>query len=200
MKIKNKSLLDTAIISGLANMIVPQGTTIEVPSYFDECEVRRQVHLFPNLTLIEGSIVTREDLNYGNVFGHTGVMTKDVYDIDYNNIVDNAEHAMMVKSSLEIDFDFSDFTLSEKLIGTILAGYTVENTKIIVDTAFDDGQVTVGDGADTVRLAEASDNDLRFINTYVVEKSYTYQIGTQVKLYISGNPTVGSGKIVVAVS
>lgn len=204
MKIKNKSLTDIAYVYKLGNLKIFPNTIVDVPPGFTEAQVLEGISYYPYLVLIEGSTVTIEDILYGLELGNSGVMSKDTYDTDYNNTVDVAEVALVSqasKSSLELEFDFNDFPSLSKNIGETLLDYNIENTKIVVDTPFDgEAFVSVGDDIDNERLMQNNSSNLNYIGTYVSENTYNYTAGTMLKLYLSGNPTVGSGKVIIFMS
>ena len=199
LRIKNKSLISESIITQLGNLIVPENTIINVPSYFTEKQVSEAIAPFPNLALLGGYVLNSDDIVDGNLLSHAGVMTKDVYDTNYNNIVDDAEHSESggSSSSLEVLFNFNDFATGFKNIGNILANRTVESVSVIITSAFDTGSVSVGDDSDNLRLADITNSDITYVGTYDNINNYTYVADTLVKLFMNGSPTTGSGKIIV---
>ena len=203
LRIKNKSLIEESIVTKLGNFLIPQNTIVNVPTYFTESQVREAIYPFPNLTLLGGYVLNADDIIDGNLLNHAGVMTKDVYDIDYNNMVDTSESGGSggnAPTSLVVDFDSTDFISGFKVIGTISANYTVENVNIQVIHAFDSGHASIGDDLDHVRLANEGTNDLTFENTYDNANNYKYLVNTPLKIFLNGSPSTGSGRVTVFLS
>lgn len=204
MKLRNNSTTADIYVYLLGNLIVPKNMVVSVPSYFTDEQVRHAIRPFPDLTLLGGYVVTEEDVIYDEQAGVPGIMSKDVYDTNYDGIVDEAEVALSGggggQSSISVNFTFSDFANSSKVIGTVLANRNVNNTKLIVDSIFDNGTITVGDSLEPNRLMGSSDNALGYANTYVSELDYLYTTDTVVNLYFTGSPTEGSGRVVISLS
>lgn len=186
MKIKNKSLTDTAYVYKLGNLQIPENSTVSVPSYYTEAQVRDAISPFENLVLLQGYIVTYDDL---------GVSSGSVVSIDELPI------SSELTGSLELEFSYSDFASVSKLIGNIAANVDIEELKIVVDSPFDGGAaVTVGDAVQPDRLAANSNSELAFTGIYDMEITYSYSVDTDINLYMSGNPTTGSGKVLIFIS
>jgi len=203
LRIKNKSLIEESIVTKLGNFIVPQNTIVNVPTYFTECQVREAIHYFPNLTLLGGYVLNADDIIDGNLLNHAGVMTKDVYDIDYNNVVDNTEGGGgggTAPTSLAVDFDHTDFASVFKSIGTALANYTVESVGIDILGAFDTGSISIGDDSDHARLANELSSDITFVGTYDNLDNYKYLTNTYLKIFFHGSPSVGYGRVTIFLS
>lgn len=200
MRIKNKSTIYTAYLSLLGNLKIPPVTTVNVPVQYSEELTRDAIKPFPHLTLLDGYFVSQDDIENAEQTGQGGVMVKDVYDTDYNNIVDSAEHLVSTKTSLEVEFNYNDFASLSKNIGLIASGLNIEEIRVVVETAFDSGFVVVGDDTVNDRLMDSSSSDIKFLGTYVNYSNYVYPSNTLVKLFMNGSPTVGSGKIVLFVS
>lgn len=200
LRLKNKSLDTESIVTLLGNILVPENDITDVPSYFTERQVREAIVFFPNLVLLGGYVVNADDIEYGNILNYAGVMTKDVYDTNFNNIVDTTEGGGVppgTPSYITVAFDFNDFVAGFKNIGNILANVSIENTSIEVIDAFDTGSISIGDDLDNSRLASTATNNLEYVGTYDVTNSYTYLNSTLVKMFTNGLPITGSGNIII---
>ena len=198
MRIKNKSLRNTAYVYLLGNLKIAEDTTINVPLQFTEAQVREAISPFPDLILLDGYVVNQDDILDGKQLGHDGIMIKDVYDANLNNIVDEAEVALSGGNpSIELDFTYSDFIYGSLDIGILKANLNIEEIKLIIDNPFDVGSITVGDAGDNSRLMTSTDNDVTYASSYIVGSEYVYPADTTVKIYFTGNPITGSGKIVI---
>lgn len=94
----------------------------------------------------------------------------------------------------------TDFTYADgysKTIGTIPDSAAVQNVALTIDTPFDDGYISVGDAIDNSRLMGTGDNIPSVADTYIADSNYIYLSNTQVNLYITGSPTIGSGTVIV---
>jgi len=197
MRIKNKSLKYEAYVYLLGNLKIPQNSIINVPPEFNEYEVRKAICPFPHLVLLDGYVLNLDDIQVGKEIGNDGVMVKDVYDTNLNNIVDTAENTMSGNPSIELDFNCSNFILGSLNIGILKANVNIEEIKLVINTPFNNGSITVGDSVDNSRLMSDSDNDISYASTYIMESEYVYSSDTMIKIYFNGNPTTGSGRIVI---
>lgn len=199
MRIKNKSLKDTAYVYLLGNLKIAENTTENVPSQFSEAQVRQAIAPFPDLVLLDGYVVSQDDILDGKQVGHDGIMVKDVYDANLNNIVDEAEMAIGGggSPSIELDFTYSDFISGSLDIGILKANKNIEEIKLIIENPFDVGSITVGDAGNSSRLMSSIDNDVTYASSYIVGSDYVYPADTTVKIYFTGTPITGSGKIIV---
>ena len=202
MRLKNKSLEYTSYVTGLGSLRIPKNSIVNVPIEFTERQVREAIAPFEDLVLLDGYVLNQDDIIDGKQLDHEGVMTKDVYDINLNNIVDLAEEAIHGggggdTSSIEVSFNASSFSLVSLNIGILKAHLNIEEIKLIIDTPFDAGAVSVGDVGNHARLMSEGDSDITFASTYIMESEYVYSVDTQTKIYFSGSPTVGSGRIII---
>lgn len=123
------------------------------------------------------------------------------YDTNYDAIdamladlaarLDSAIARELMITEVEFAFD-STYPL---LIKALEAGETVDELLITVDTPFDAGNLTVGDGVNPSRLITAAYNDLLEAGQYQVSPQYQYGSATNVYAYLTGSPTVGAGRI-----
>lgn len=198
MRIKNKSLRYEAYVYLLGNLKIPPNTTVNVPSQFTESEVRRAISPFIDLILLDGYVVSQDDIEDGKQLGHDGIMVKDIYDANLNNIVDEAENAIGGgEPSLEVSFTYTNFASGSLDLGILKANKNIEEIKIIINNAFDSGFLTVGDAGDNSRLVSSTDSDATYASTYTVESNYSYPADTTVKIYFNGTPVSGSGKVIL---
>jgi hypothetical protein len=102
-----------------------------------------------------------------------------------------------VRNKIEVSFSFSDFVGGSLLIGTIGSGSRVASVSLIVVTAFNAGQLTVGDSIGQGRLMTAAENYLMEADTFKTEKDILYAVDTAISVYFSGAPIQGSGTVVV---
>lgn len=197
MRIRNKSLTKEAIIAGLGNFKVPANTTVNAPVFFEEEDIVEAIKPHRELTLLDGFFVTQEDLTNSTLVGQEGVMTKEVYDTNLNNIVDTSEGGGGGASSLEITFSHTDFASLSKNIGTSIASANVQEIRLIITSPFDSGSITVGDDLDSDRLMISSDSDLGFAATFISQPDHDYSVDTMLKVYFSGSPSTGEARLVV---
>src|SRR5574343_1151661 len=112
MRIRNKFSIRTAYISKLGELVISENTTVNVPHGYTECQVREAICPFHFLTLLDGYIINQDDIVDGNQLNHAGIMTKSVYDKDFNNIVDEVDNGGGSASdcySLEVSFNYANF-------------------------------------------------------------------------------------------
>jgi len=70
-------------------------------------------------------------------------------------------------------------------------GFVISRVVLEVVTAFDAGQITVGDDAAQGRLMTAEQNDIQNAGVYIVETHVEYATQEMLRVYFVGNPTVG---------
>lgn len=99
--------------------------------------------------------------------------------------------------TLSAEFTFSNAG-TPVLIGTAPAGSWIESCNVIISTAFN-GQaaITVGETGAQGRLQATADNVPSVPGVYEVMVNYKYTAETDLYLYLSGAPTVGSGRVIV---
>jgi hypothetical protein len=204
MRLKNKSTIADVYVYLLGNLKIPPGSTVTVPSYFTEKQVIEAIKpFFPTVVLLDGYIITEDDVLDAELPGHSGVMSKDTYDKDYNNIVDDAEHAENAtggNSPLERSFSYSDFVNGILVVGTSYANVDITSVKLTINSVFNTGTVSVGDSINNSSLMATTDNDLTYKGTFLNEIDYVYTSATVINLYLNGLPTTGSGKVIISFS
>ncbi len=97
-----------------------------------------------------------------------------------------------------VDFGVLDVIAGEKTIGTIGAPHAIQSVSVIINTAFN-GATTmeVGDSLDNDRLMTTADNTPSIISTYNVNSAIIYTGSTETKIYFTGAPTTGTGRVIV---
>jgi hypothetical protein len=100
---------------------------------------------------------------------------------------------------LVVDFDWSDVSGGNLLMGICPAGHLIDKTVIDVSVPFDGSlQITVGDSVAQGRLQAASDNVPDEVGRYEARNDYEYALDTEIFLFFpSGIPTIGSGRAIV---
>lgn len=82
------------------------------------------------------------------------------------------------------------------------AGRTVYEVRVQVQNPFSGSSgtpgITVGDAGQTDRLVLETESDLTSPGTYVVNVDYTYSTATDIYVYITNVPVVGSCKIIIS--
>lgn len=196
MRLKNKSQDHEAYIYLLENLKIPPNTTVLVPSYFTEKQVRMAIRPFYDVVLLDGSILTMDDILDAQIEGHSGVMSKSTYDKDYNNIVDSSENT----KPLSLEFTFADFLSVSKLLGNIATDTNIENIQVNITEAFDSGSISLGYDGDLSNIMDSSSIDLTYQTSYVIYVGTRYTSDTDVHIYFNGTPTKGSAKLIVFTS
>ena len=102
-------------------------------------------------------------------------------------------------SKIEAAFSYTDFSSGSVAIGSIPANSRVVAAVAIVDDiAFDNGSLTIGDSIAQGRLMTVAENNLLIPDvSYRSEKDILYSSSTNVNIYLSGNPSMGSGTVVI---
>lgn len=110
-----------------------------------------------------------------------------------------AEHVIINQggAKIETDFSFTDFQNDKKIIGLILPS-RVPRVVIMVDEAFNEGTLVIGDEDAHGRIVAANEVDLTHAKKYVLEPDVEYESNTQIYIYFeTGAPSAGSGTIIV---
>lgn len=96
---------------------------------------------------------------------------------------------------LTVEFDYTDFGAT-KTIGEIISGKVIINTVVEIDTAFDSGTFTIGkDSAQAILMTIADRGNA--VNRYLVNNYIELTTTDTYKLFFSGSPTQGSGKVFI---
>lgn len=96
---------------------------------------------------------------------------------------------------LTVEFDHTDFGAT-KTIGEITSGRVIINTVVEVDTAFNSGTFTIGkDSAQAIlmAIADRGNEQGRYLTHNYIELTAT----DNYKIFFSGSPTQGSGKVYI---
>jgi len=95
------------------------------------------------------------------------------------------------------DFDFNTFGLDWITIGNTYDGYFVDKVVIEVESAFDEGTITVGDALVSDLFTIATDSELTVSNLYEKASGFEYSYNSDIRIYFTGTPTQGSGRVIV---
>lgn len=96
---------------------------------------------------------------------------------------------------LTVEFDHTDFGAT-KTIGEITSGRVIINTVAEVDTAFDSGYFTIGkDSAQAILMTIADRGNA--VNRYLTHNYIELTSTDTYKIFFSGSPTQGSGKVYI---
>lgn len=96
---------------------------------------------------------------------------------------------------LTVEFDHTDFGAT-KTIGEITSGRVIINTVVEVDTAFDSGSFTIGkDSAQAILMTIADRGNA--VNRYLTHNYIELTTTDNYKIFFSGSPTQGSGKVYI---
>lgn len=95
------------------------------------------------------------------------------------------------------DFSYTDFVSGYISIGNTYNGYFVDKVVIEVESAFDEGTITVGDALTADLFTVAGDSELTVPNLYEKASSFQYSYNSDIRIAFSGNPTQGSGRVIV---
>lgn len=97
---------------------------------------------------------------------------------------------------LTLEFGFGDFAGGSLLIGEITSGRVIINTVVEVDVAFDAGYFTIGkDSAQAILMAIADRGNA--VNRYLTHNYIELTATDNYKIFFSGSPTQGSGKVYI---
>ena len=94
------------------------------------------------------------------------------------------------------EFDHTDFAGGSLLIGEITSGRVIINTVVEVDVAFNSGSFTIGkDSAQAILMAIAGrgNEQGRYLTHNYIELTAT----DNYKIFFSGSPSQGSGKVYI---
>jgi len=95
------------------------------------------------------------------------------------------------------DFSHIDFGSGYLSIGNTYDGYFVDRVVIEVESAFDEGTVTVGDSLTADLFTDATDSELTVPNLYEKASGFEYSYNSDIRIYFTGSPTQGSGRVIV---
>lgn len=103
---------------------------------------------------------------------------------------------------LEMPFTFEDLLAGPLEIGNAFPSLRISQVVVIIEEAFDEGTLVIGDDDGHGRLMTANQNNLMLENTYVNEPEYyKYSTDKQIKAWLeTGTPTQGSGTILIIYS
>lgn len=113
-----------------------------------------------------------------------------------------------IKEVLRVNFNHIDFKGTGKYvnhvfqgcktIGIVKAGTTIEQVVLVVDEIFDNELTfSIGDDKEHTRLMQQVSEDLHFDNKFLEESDYVYEKDTEIKIYYTGKPSVGKGRVIV---
>jgi len=94
------------------------------------------------------------------------------------------------------EFDHTDFADGSLLIGEITSGRVIINTVVEVEVAFNGGNFTIGkDSAQAIlmAIADRGNEQGRYLTHNYIELTAT----DNYKIFFSGSPTQGSGKVYI---
>lgn len=94
------------------------------------------------------------------------------------------------------EFDFADFSGGSLLIGEITSGRVIINTVVEVEVAFNSGSFTIGkDSAQAIlmAIADRGNEQGRYLTHNYIELTAT----DNYKIFFSGSPSTGSGKVYI---
>ena len=95
------------------------------------------------------------------------------------------------------DFSHIDFGSGYLSIGNTYDGYFVDRVVIEVESAFDEGTITVGDALVSDLFTIATDSELTVPNLYEKASGFEYSYNSDIRIYFTGSPTQGSGRVIV---
>lgn len=101
------------------------------------------------------------------------------------------------KGKIVGDFSYTDFASGHLDIGNTYSGYFVEKVVVEVDSAFDEGTITVGDTLSSDLFTDASDSDLSVANVYEKSSVFEYSYNSSIRITFTGEPTQGTGRVIV---
>ena len=94
------------------------------------------------------------------------------------------------------EFDHTDFSGGSLLIGEITSGRVIINTVVEVEVAFNSGSFTIGkDSAQAIlmAIADRGNEQGRYLTHSYIELTAT----DNYKIFFSGSPSTGSGKVYI---
>ena len=97
---------------------------------------------------------------------------------------------------LTVEFDHSNFAGGSLLIGEITSGRVIINTVVEVEVAFNSGSFTIGkDSAQAIlmAIADRGNEQGRYLTHNYIELTAT----DNYKIFFSGSPSTGSGKVYI---
>ena len=145
------------------------------------------------------SQITTEEIHLSiQEAGDKIVLTQEIETkvIETGNII-KKEIVVSGADRLELDFTFEDVPDGSISFGFIPALKRVYNTVLIIQTAFDALTVTIGDDDAQARLMTIAENNPAIENIYSVENHVEYDALTELKIYLTGNPTIGAGTAII---
>jgi len=101
-------------------------------------------------------------------------------------------------SFMLVDFDITDVIAGELSIGDLGSNHVVQSVSVLINTGFNGGTtMEVGDDLDQNRLMGTGDNIPGVVDTYTVTSDILYAGTSELKMYFTGAPTTGSGRVIV---
>lgn len=98
-----------------------------------------------------------------------------------------------------VEFDISDVAGGSVSLGYCIPGSYVPLVALEITEEFDGGvQITIGDASAQGRLMTIAQNDPGHVDCYKSDPDYQYETQTELFVFFpSGNPTQGTGKVIV---
>lgn len=112
--------------------------------------------------------------------------------VDMHELIANADGVQLLVVPFAFDAPFP------LVLDTFPANTHIVTSRLIVDTAFDVGTLTVGEAGAVNRLVDVSDVDLLEVGTYETAPDYDYPSDTEIHLYLdAAGATQGAGRVVL---
>lgn len=151
-------------------------------------------------------IIRVSDVGFGS--DTQDMSASDVSFSDSAFISDNVADALteleakitIAQGVIRVSFSHTDFAGGQLSIGSVPAGLTVYNARLKINTAFDTGQITIGDAGATARIMAVSDNMPAIAGDYIAETDEKYITETELFLYFAGGPVAGDGEAVILIT
>ena len=106
--------------------------------------------------------------------------------------------ALIQDGFFEAAFAHGDFAGGSVVIGTMPASLSIPRVVVVVDVVFDGAATaSVGDVGNNSRLMTTAQNTLTVAAVYDTHPVYEYGAATELRIYLGGTPTVGSGRVFV---
>ncbi len=111
--------------------------------------------------------------------------------------VDENEEPILLQNAVGAEFTREDFIGDSRVIGTADT-LTVWTVKVAINEPFDgDAAIMVGDNLVNDRLMSVEDTDLSISGFFERSVGYSYEGTHDIRLFFSGNPTRGKGRIII---
>lgn len=121
-------------------------------------------------------------------------LTEETIDVSLGEVVEITNNYTQ-GGKLTVEFDHTDFGATVT-IGEIISGKVIINTVVEITTSFDSGTFTIGkDSAQAILMAIADRANL--VNRYLVNNYIELSATDTYKIFFSGSPTQGSGKVYI---